>query len=150
MSMPKSVPDIDIESLIPHRDRIKMISDVREITPQSAVAEATVNVNWPSYDGKAVSPIVLIEVVAQTGAIIDGYKRKIQGKTGGKGWLVGVKDARFNVAEISLGTRIMASVSNSYSFDKYSVINGIVKAGEEVLAEIVLQAIRMNEDPTRD
>jgi predicted hotdog family 3-hydroxylacyl-ACP dehydratase len=145
-----SLPKIDIESLIPHRDRIKMISNVLEITPESAVAEATVNVNWPSYDGQAVSPIVLIEVVAQTGAVIDGYKRKLQGKTGGKGWLVGVKDARFNIAEISLGTRIVASVSNFYSFDKYSVIRGTIKAGEDILAEIVLQALRMNEDPTRD
>lgn len=142
--------DIEIESLIPHRDRIKMISDVLEITPESAVAEAVVKSSWPSYDGKAVSPIVLIEIVAQTGAVIDGYKRKIQGKSGGKGWLVGIKDARFNVAEISLGTRIVASVGNSYSFEKYSVIKGTVKAGEEILAEIVLQALRMNEDPTKD
>ncbi|MEN6624164.1 MAG: hypothetical protein ABFD50_21780 [Smithella sp.] len=145
-----SLPNIDIDSLIPHRDRIKMITKVLEITPESAVAEATVNVNWPSYDGEAVSPIVLIEVVAQTGAVIDGYKRKLQGKKGGKGWLVGVKDAHFNVAEISSGTRIVASVSNHYSFDKYSVIKGTVKAGEIILAEIVLQALRMNEDPTRD
>lgn len=144
------MPNIDIDSLIPHRDRIKMITKVLEITPESAVAEATVNINWPSYDGEAVSPIVLIEVVAQTGAVIDGYKRKLQGKTGGKGWLVGVKDARFNVPEISLGTRIVASVSNSYSFDKYSVIKGTVKDGEKILAEIVLQALRMNEDPTKD
>jgi len=145
-----SMPNIDIESLIPHRERIKMISEVLEITPQSAVAGAVVNSNWPSCDGNTVSPIVLIEFVAQTGAVIDGYKRKIQGKTGGKGWLVGIKDARFHVAEIPVGTCIVASVSNSYSFDKFSVIKGTVKTGEEVLAEIVLQALRMNEDPTKD
>lgn len=142
--------NIDIESLIPHRDRIKMIRNVLEITPESAVAEAIVNPDWPLYDGNAVSPIVLIEVVAQTGAVIDGYKRKMQGKSGGRGWLVGVKDARFNVAEISVGTHIKASVSNFYSFEKYSVIKGTVKSGEEILAEIVLQALRMNEDPTKD
>lgn len=141
---------IDIESLIPHRDRIKMISNVLEITPESAVAEAVVNPDWPLYEGNAVSPIVLIEIVAQTGAVIDGYKRKMQGKSGGRGWLVGVKDARFNVAEIFVGTHIKASVSNFYSFEKYSVIKGIVKTGEEILAEIVLQALRMNEDPTKD
>jgi predicted hotdog family 3-hydroxylacyl-ACP dehydratase len=145
-----SLPNIDIDSLIPHRDRIKMISEVLEITPLSAVAGAVVSLDWPLCNGNAVSPIVLIEVVAQTGAVIDGYKRKIQGKTGGRGWLVGIKDARFNVTEISVGTHIVASVGNSYSFDKYSVIKGTVKAGEEILAEIVLQALRMNEDPTKD
>jgi predicted hotdog family 3-hydroxylacyl-ACP dehydratase len=142
--------NIDIESLIPHRDRIKMISEVLEITPESAVAGAIVKSDWPLCDGNTVSPIVLIEVVAQTGAVIDGYKRKKQGKASGKGWLVGVKDAQFNVDEISVGTNLVASVSNSYSFDNYSVIKGIVKTGEEILAVIFLQAIRMNEDPTND
>ena len=141
---------IDIESLIPHRYPIKMISDVLEITPESAVAGAVVNSDWPLCDGKAVSPLVLIEVVAQTGAIVDGYKRKMQGKTGGKGWLVGVKDAQFNIAAIPVGTHIVASVANSYSFDNYSVIKGVVKTDEEILAVIVLQALRMNEDPTDD
>jgi predicted hotdog family 3-hydroxylacyl-ACP dehydratase len=142
--------NIDIENLIPHRDRIKMISEVLEITPQSAVAGAIVSSHWPLCDGNAVSPIVLIEIVAQTGAAIDGYKRKLQGKNGGKGWLVGIKNASFNVAEIPVGTHIVASVGSSYTFDMYSVIKGTVKAGEKILAEIVLQALRMNEDPTKD
>lgn len=142
--------NIDIESLIPHRAPIKMISEILDITPESAMAGAVVNSSWPLCDGNAVSPIVLIEIVAQTGAVIDGYKRKKQGKSGGKGWLVGVKDARFNVDGISVGTHLVASVGNSYSFDNYSVITGTVKAGEEILAVIVLQALRMNEDPTND
>ena len=143
-------PAIDIESLIPHRDRIKMISRIIEITPESAVAEAVVNAAWPLACGNTVSPIVLIEIVAQTGAAIDGYKRRKQGKSGGRGWLVGVKNAEFNVAEIFVGTHLVTSVSNHYSFDNYSVIKGIIKAGEEILAVIVLQALRMNEDPTKD
>ena len=144
------MPNIDIESLIPHRDRIKVLSEVLEITSESAVAEALVKSDWPLCNGNIVDPIVLIEVVAQTAAAIDGFKRKKQGKTGGKGWLVGIKNAQFNVAEITVGTLLTASVSNSYSFDNYSVIRGTVKAGEEILAVIVLQALRMNEDPTED
>jgi len=142
--------NIDIESLIPHRERLKMIGEVLEITDESAVSEAIVQSSWPMFDGNVVNPLVLIEIVAQTGAVIDGYKRKKQGKSGGKGWLVGVKDARFNVAEISAGTRLTASVGNSYSFDNYSVIKGIIKTGDKILAEIVLQALRMNDDPTKD
>lgn len=145
-----SMQKFDIESLIPHRDRIKIVSSVLEITTETALSEAIVKPDWPLCDGNAVDPIVLIEVVAQTAAAIDGYKRKNQGKTGGKGWLVGIKDAKFNVTKISVGTRLVANVSNSYSFDNYSVIEGTVKAGEEILAIIVLQALRMNEDPTND
>ena len=144
------LPNVDIESLIPHRDRIKMISAVLEIMPESAVAEAVVKPDWPLCDGKMVNPIALIEIIAQTAAVIDGYKRKKQGKLGGKGWLVGVKNAQFNIAEIPVGTHLIASVGNSYSFDNYSVITGTIKAGEKILAVIVLQALRMNEDSTND
>jgi predicted hotdog family 3-hydroxylacyl-ACP dehydratase len=142
--------NIDIESLIPHRDRIKLINEVLEITAETAVASARVKSTWPLCDGVAVNPLVLIEVVAQTAAVIDGSKRKKQGRSGGKGWLVGVKNAHFHIAAIPVGTELVARVSNSYSFDNYSVIQGVVQAGEEKLAEIVLQAIRMNEDPTND
>jgi predicted hotdog family 3-hydroxylacyl-ACP dehydratase len=148
--MTATEPKIDIESLIPHRDRIKLISEVLEITAETAVAAAVVTPTWPLCNGATVNPVVLIEVVAQTAAVIDGMKRKKQGKAGGKGWLVGVKNARFDVAEISVGTKLIASVRNSYSFDNYSVIEGTVWVGEESLAVIVLQALRMNEDPTND
>lgn len=141
---------VDIESLIPHRGRIKMIGKMLEITPESAVAEAVASPSWPLASETAVNSLVLIEVVAQTGAAIDGYKRKKQGKTGGRGWLVGVKDAEFNVADIPLGTNLVATVRNHYSIDNYSVIKGVIKADEKILAVIVLQALRMNDDPTRD
>jgi predicted hotdog family 3-hydroxylacyl-ACP dehydratase len=144
------LPKIDIERLIPHRDRMKLITEVLEITTESAVAAAIVKPEWPLCDGNSVNPVVLIEVVAQTAAVIDGNKRKEQGKAGGKGWLVGVKNAKFNVAQIFVGTYLTASVANSYSFDNYSVIEGTVSAGGEVQATIVLQALRMNEDPTND
>jgi len=144
--MGQSTLNIDIESLIPHRERIKMLDAVLEITTDTAVASACAKSTWPLCHDCRVDPIVLIEIIAQTAAVIDGYKRKNQGKSGGKGWLVGVKNARFYVQEIPVGTILIARVHNFYSFDNYSVIRGTVEASEEILAEIVLQALRMNED----
>jgi predicted hotdog family 3-hydroxylacyl-ACP dehydratase len=148
--MAEALSEVDIESVIPHRDRIKMISEVLEMTDDTAVTAALVKPTWPLCNGATVNPIVLIEVIAQTAAVIDGIKRKKQGKSGGKGWLVGVKNAKFNITEIPVGTKLIARVRNSYSFDNYSVIEGTVYAGEENLALIVLQALRMNEDQTND
>lgn len=142
----QSTLNIDIESLIPHRDRIRMLDAVIEITSDTAVVSACAKPSWPLCDGVCINPIVLIEIIAQTAAVIDGYKRKYQGKSGGKGWLVGVKNARFYVQNISVGTNMIARVRNSYSFDNYSVISGTVEASDEMLAEIVLQALRMNKD----
>ena len=138
--------DIDIESLIPHREKIKVISGILEIKETTAISTAMVNPNWPSYDEGAVNSLVLIEAIAQTAAIVEGYKRKQQGKDGVKGWLVGIKSAEFNVAKIPVNTNLIIMIENKYTFDNYAVVEGTVKTGEKVLATAALQALRLNEE----
>lgn len=138
--------DLNIEELIPHRDRMSLLSEVIDITPDSAITAATVKEDWPLCNGQSVSPVILIEVVAQSAAVVEGWKRKKAGKSGGKGWLVGIKNARFNVPAIAVGTKLVTSVGSAYSFDNYGVVEGTVKSGGEILAVIVLQALRMNDD----
>ena len=138
--------NIDINSLIPHREKIKIISGVLDIQEKYAVSSATVNPEWPLYDGEAASSLVLIEAIAQTAAIIEGYKRKQRGESGVKGWLVGIKNAEFNVEKIPVNTDLIIILESRYSFDNYGVVEGTVKSGEKVLATATLQAMRLNED----
>jgi predicted hotdog family 3-hydroxylacyl-ACP dehydratase len=137
---------VDIEALIPHREPIKIITDVIAFQGDSGITAAVVNENWPLYDGHAVNPLVLIEAIAQTSAIVEGHKRMLQGKSGVKGWLVGIKSAEFFTDVLRLGTRITVSVKSLYAMESYGVIEGIVKAGDDILATAVLQAIRLNDD----
>ena len=138
--------DIDIESLIPHREKIKIISGILEIKETTAISTAMVNPDWPSYDGAAVNSLVLIEAIAQTAAIVEGYKRKQQGKDGVKGWLVGIKSAEFNMEKIPVNTNLIIMIENKYTFDNYAVVEGTVKTGAKVLATATLQALQINED----
>jgi predicted hotdog family 3-hydroxylacyl-ACP dehydratase len=138
--------NIDIESLIPHREKIKIISGILEIKDTTAISTAVVNPNWPAYDEGAVNSLVLIEAIAQTAAIVEGYKRKQKGKDGVKGWLVGIKNAEFNVAKIPVNTDLIIIIENKYTFDNYAVVEGTIKTGEKVLASATLQAMSLNED----
>ena len=138
--------NIDIESLIPHREKIKIISGILEIKETTAISTAVVNPNWPSYDEGEVNSLVLIEAIAQTAAIVEGYKRKQQGKDGVKGWLVGIKSAEFNMEKIPVNTNLIIMIENKYSFDNYAVVEGTVKTDEKILATATLQALRLNED----
>jgi len=138
--------NIDIESLIPHREKTKIISGILEIKETTAISTAMVNPNWPSYDEGAVNSLVLIEAIAQTAAIVEGYKRKQKGKDGVKGWLVGIKSAEFNVAKIPVNTNLIIMIENKYTFDNYAVVEGTIKTGEKVLATATLQALSLNED----
>ncbi len=138
--------DIDIDSLIPHREKIKIINEIIDIQNTSAVSVAVVNSNWPLFDGDAVDSLVLIEGIAQTAAIVEGYKRKQKGKSGVKGWLVGIKNAEFHEEKIPANTRVVIMLENKYSFDNYGVVEGIAKTGEKILAKATLQAMRLKDD----
>jgi predicted hotdog family 3-hydroxylacyl-ACP dehydratase len=138
--------EIDINSLIPHREKIKIISGILEIQENSATSVALVNPDWPLYHEGAVNSLVLIEAIAQTAAIVEGYKRKQRGKSGVKGWLVGIKNAEFKVEKIPINTSLIIVITSTYSFDNYGVVKGTVKTGEKVLATVTLQALRLNED----
>jgi predicted hotdog family 3-hydroxylacyl-ACP dehydratase len=137
---------INIESLIPHREPIKIITEVIELKDDFGITAAVVNERWPLYDGRAVRSLVLIEAIAQTAALVEGYKRKKEGKSSIKGWLVGIKSAEFKKDCIPLDTRITVFVSSLYSFENYGVIDGVVKSGDEILLSAVLQALRLNND----
>ncbi|MGP8154977.1 MAG: hypothetical protein ACLQBQ_12720 [Smithella sp.] len=136
--------NIDIDSLIPHREKIKIINGIIEIKENSAISTAIVNPDWPLYEGGWVNSLILIEAIAQTAAIVDGYKRKQRGESGVKGWLVGIKSAEFNIEKIPVNTNLIIMITSKYSFDNYGVVEGTVKTGEKVLATAILQALRLN------
>ncbi len=138
--------NIDINSLIPHREKIKIVTGILDIQEMTAVSSATVNPEWPLCDGEAASSLVLIEAIAQTAAIVEGYKRTQRGESGVKGWLVGIKNAEFNVEKIPVGTYLIILLESKYSFDNYGVVEGTVKSGEQILATATLQAMRLNDD----
>jgi predicted hotdog family 3-hydroxylacyl-ACP dehydratase len=139
-------PMIDIESFIPHREPIKIITEIIELNDNDGIASAVVNEHWPLCEGWAVRSLVLIEAIAQTAALVEGYKRKKQGKDGTKGWLVGIKSAEFKQDFIELDTRITVFVRSLYAFEQYGVIEGIVKSGDDILLTAILQAMRLNHD----
>ncbi len=137
---------IDIESLIPHREPIKIISEIIELSDNFGETAAVVNERWPLCDGFAVQSLVFIEAIAQTAAIVEGSKQRREGKGDIKGWLVGIKSAEFKRDTVPVGTRIVVQARSLYVFEQYGVIEGIVKSGDDILLTAILQAMRLNHD----
>ncbi len=134
----------DIEKLIPHRDRMKLLDRFISGDENSAVCESVVNEQWPMLEDQAVSPLVLIELAAQTSAVYISQKEMEKGKdpAEGKGWLVGIKSAVFFTDKIPLHTRITTIAGIRSSLDNYTEIHSISKIGTEPAGEIVLQVMR--------
>ena len=140
--------DLDIESLIPHRDRMKLIGTIVSVDPERAITEAIVNESWPLCQDGAVSPIVLIELVAQTAGVCIGWKEKVRNnaKTGGKGWIVGIKGAVFQVDRIPVATCITTCSEIEYNLQNYAVFRGKCTIDSVKVGEINIQVFRPDEE----
>jgi predicted hotdog family 3-hydroxylacyl-ACP dehydratase len=133
--------DINIEDLLPHRDRMLLIDEILEVDDKAAVTRATVTDQWPFFDGKAVDSLILIELVAQTAGINNSWVRiKKRGQDSEKkGWLVGIKQSSFFVDAISLNQRIITRTENQFAYESYRHITGIARIDCGIVGEVTLQ-----------
>ena len=140
--------DISIEDLIPHRGRMRLIHEILEVDEHRAVTRAVVTEEWPFFDGKSVNPIVLVELVAQTAGVANGWERiKTQGMDSEKkGWLVGIKKTSFFIDAILVHTEIITSCENRFKYDNFREVLGWNRIGPNIVAEIALQVFQADRD----
>ena len=137
---------IDIETLIPHRNGMKLLDDVISVNEEMAVTSARVSGHWPLCEGSYIDPLVLIEIVAQTAAVHISWKQRIQAGGNGRGWIVGIKNADFFVDRIPLDTVLIATVKDLYHMDKYNVVDGEVTAEANPMCRIQIQVFRETDE----
>jgi predicted hotdog family 3-hydroxylacyl-ACP dehydratase len=137
---------MDIETLIPHRGRMRLIGEILAVDNDSAVTSSAATEEWPLCRDGSVDSLVAIELVAQTAALIEGWKRQQSGRGGTKGWLVGVKAADFRLPRIPLPATLLTEVRRNYALESYAVFEGTVRLGGEVAAVVTIQAFRPEEN----
>lgn len=136
--------NLAIEDLLPHSGRMKLVDEILQLDDKEAVTAATATREWPLFDGRIISPLVLVELVAQTAGIKNGLDRiRTQGPGADKrGWIVGVKQAWFDVDAIYPGDRIVTRAWNSYQRDTYFNIEGEAERDAVVVGWVSLQVIQ--------
>ncbi len=135
---------ITIETLVPHRGLMLLISEIITFDDQHAVAAAVVSERWPLTTLAGANPLVLIELVAQTAALNNGWELIQRQDTGGdhRGWIVGIKSARLLVDCIPVGTTITIESRNEFQYESFRGILGVARIGNQVAAEVSLQLIQ--------
>ena len=133
-----------VESLIPHRNRMRLVDEIIDVDERKAVTASTVTENWPMFEAGSANCIVLVELVAQTAGVCIGWKEyQANGNNeGGAGWIVGVKQALFHCDAIPLNSRIITESERAFQVELYSEIAGTVRMGDQILAEIKLQVVQ--------
>jgi len=136
--------DANPESILPHRAPMLLIDEIRVLDDRCAVTRSVVTDQWPLFNGRTANAIVLIELVAQTSGIHNGFIReKLEGSAAGtRGWIVGIRQARFRVDALPVGTELLTRVENQMEFEGFRDISGRVEINGRMVAEIALQLLR--------
>lgn len=136
--------DVRPDGILPHRKPMLLIDEILELDDSCAVTQSVVTEKWPLCDGRNASPIVLVELMAQTSGIHNGFIReKREGRAAGThGWIVGIRQARFWVDALPVGTRIVVKTENQMEFEGFRDIYGRIEIEGKVAAEIALQLLR--------
>ena len=135
---------LTIEMLVPHRGRMLLISEIITLDDQQAISAAVVTENWPLTTLAGANPLVLIELVAQTAALNNGWVliQREGPDSDNRGWIVGIKSARLLVDCIAVGTTITIESHNQFQYDNFREIQGIAKIGDQIAAEVTLQLMQ--------
>jgi predicted hotdog family 3-hydroxylacyl-ACP dehydratase len=136
--------DISIEDLIPHRDQMKLVDKILTVDDSIAVTESEVSEKWPAAGTRGVCAVTLVELVAQTAGVCIGWRelQKHGNTEGGRGWLVGIKQATFIQDPIPFGAKMITSTKRKFSFEGLSEITGTVSIGKNSIANIILQVVQ--------
>ncbi|NDY74505.1 hypothetical protein DO021_21760 [Desulfobacter hydrogenophilus] len=137
---PKEIP---IKDLLPHRDRMLLIEQILEVNESLTVSSAVVADHWPLVCAGSASPIVMVELAAQTAGINNSINRlQTRGKEDGTmGWIAGVKSAVFHMDSLPVGTTLITRTQNSFSFGDFREVTGTITLDKTVAAEITLQLV---------
>lgn len=129
-----------MKDLIPHRGLMLLIDEVLELDESEATTATVVRDSWPLINNGTLGQTLLVELVAQTVAVVYGWRR-IKGIDAQEGYLVGIKNAKFDTANIPVGSRLTTKVWPLYEMDAYGVFKGTVHCQSNSAAEIEIQVL---------
>jgi predicted hotdog family 3-hydroxylacyl-ACP dehydratase len=120
-----------------------LVGRIESLDDEQATVVSVANENWPLFVDGAISPLVLVELVAQTAGVHNGMKllKKHGPGVPPKGWLVGVKQATFHVDVILSGQSVTTTARNVFVFEDLREISGTASIDGEPAGEVVLQVV---------
>jgi len=137
---------IEIEQLIPHRDRMKLIDRIIYIDEKTAATGSSVTDKWPTCKEGSIHPLLTIELIAQTVAVAAGWKKFQKTNEGEKGWLIGVKKSDFFVNKIPVAADLITEIEELHFHDYYGTFRGTVSMDEKKIASAEIQVFRAVDD----
>ena len=119
--------ELSIERLVPHRDRMRLIDAIIAVDQNEAITQS---------------------VVKKSASVHIGWRelQENHDQACGRGWLVGIKSARFDMTAIPVESCILTVVKPEYHFENYTGIYGLAHIDQQSVGEVRLQVMRSESD----
>jgi predicted hotdog family 3-hydroxylacyl-ACP dehydratase len=130
-------PSPSIESLLPQRGAMRLLSGLSRADAGGATAEAVVSERWPGGAEGVAEPALTVELIAQAAAAWLAAQRAPAPPA--PGMLVGLSRATFEAAPLRPGDRLRVEVQEVWSRAGLRQIRGRVHHGAVEIATAELQ-----------
>jgi predicted hotdog family 3-hydroxylacyl-ACP dehydratase len=124
---------LDIEKLIPHRAPMRLVQAITKMDGDSIETEATVLSSWPTAQDGRVRTLVLIELLAQTAATLQGWRERHESQVGQGGLLVGVHEVKLAMPTVAVGTRLRCRARETHGVGNYKAFEGRITGDDDTL-----------------
>ena len=133
--------DLTAENYLPHRGKMMLINTIVHVDSDSAVTESTANNRWPLFSGTGISPIIIVELAAQTAGIYIAWNKEKQKQRTGRerGWVVGISSASFFIDKIQQQSTLVTRITSKISMDTYMKLIARTFIKDDLAGEIGLQ-----------
>lgn len=121
--------------LLPHRPPMILVDQLIDFSPGQGRVTASISSGdlFVCDDGQ-LETVALIELVAQAYATIKGYDDTLNQRPVQRGFLVGGRS--FNIhRQAQSGEQLIIDINTAAELDGFSVIDGVITCGDEVIAE---------------
>jgi predicted hotdog family 3-hydroxylacyl-ACP dehydratase len=125
---------LSAELLIPHRSPVLLIDRLIQFENLSGIVESVIrDDNVFLKENGELEQCAMMELIAQSFAVVKGYSDLINGKPIGMGFLVGVKDMKFMGSARKRETLHIAIEVTGETGD-FALAEGKVRYGDDVIA----------------
>ena len=135
---------LSVDDYLLQQGRMRLVDAIVGVDEGQAVTRAVVKTSWPLFKDGFVSPMLIVELVAQTAGINIRWNelQKDRDAPPGGGLLVGIKKADFFIDAVAADSVLITRATQGYRYLNYAEYTGIAAIDEESIAEVVLQLVR--------
>ncbi len=133
-----------IEDYISHRNTLRLLDTILEVEPGRVISRNLIRPEWPAVTNGSAPSLLAVECFAQTVSFLQSWEEKEKPGSGGRGWLVGIKSARFSRSTLPVGNFLVVRVDDVTIREKvFLTATGTttIESGEHV-ADITIQAYK--------